>query len=341
MDLASARVAVLMGGTSAERAVSLDSGRSVVAALRAHGDGAGPAGVTPVDWCADGAFDFEGRRLGFAAALERLAGFDATFLALHGGAGEDGTLQGALELAGVAYTGSGVAASALAMDKARSKLVAAAAGAPGAPSAVVTRAGHGSDSLAALEPLAARGAFLKPARGGSSLGVARVAAGGDALAAALAAALETADAVLVEALVDGLEVTCAVLDTGGEARALPVVEIVPARGAFFDYRQKYDADGAFERCPAELLGAGGQELVRRRALAVHRAFGCRGLTRTDFIVRRPEADADCDPVFLELNTLPGFTARSLAPQAAAAAGLSYRALCVALLEDALARRSHG
>ncbi|QDU67537.1 D-alanine--D-alanine ligase [Engelhardtia mirabilis] len=339
VDLAQATVAVLMGGTSGEREVSLDSGRCIVQAL-GELDGRGPAEVTPVLWTADGNFDFAGEKLDVAQALARMARFDAVHLALHGGMGEDGTLQGALDLVGVAYTGSGVAASALAMDKPRSKIVAEAAGAPGAPGLVVTRrdlTGGPRAVLDRLTALVAGGAFLKPSDGGSSVAMERHLPGGDLLSA-LERCLEQAPAVLVEAAVQGLEVTCAVLERGAGPQALPVVEIRPAAGRFFDYSQKYATDGADERCPPELLDDAAQSEIQRRAVAVHRAFGCRGLTRVDFMVREPERGRDCGPVFLELNTLPGFTPRSLAPLAAAAAGLSYRDLCLELLADALDRR---
>lgn len=332
-----------MGGGSSEREVSLESGRCATEALRAD-DGRGPAEVVPVEWGADGCFDFGDGREPLPAALTRLGEFDAVFLALHGGAGEDGTLQGALDLAGVRYTGSGVGASAIAMDKPRAKALAQSVGAQVAADAVLRRADFERAPGAALDriaPLAARGAFLKPRAGGSSVAVI-AAAPGDDLGAALAAVFENADEVLVESAVSGLEVTCAVLDRGRGPKALPVLEILPRDGRFFDFEQKYaTSGGALERCPAELIDAEAQALIARQSLAIHEGLGCRGLTRCDYVVEAPRDGADCRPRFLELNTLPGLTPRSLAPQAAQVAGIDYRSLCLALVEDALRRSTDG
>ncbi|MEO0650458.1 MAG: D-alanine--D-alanine ligase, partial [Planctomycetota bacterium] len=181
-----------------------------------------------------------------------------------------------------------------------------------------------------LAPLGRGGWMVKPDQGGSSVGAARVEPLGD-LERALDGAFEHAVAVRIEAVVDGVELTCAVLGEGGAARALMPVEIVPDDGRFFDFEQKYASDGATERCPPRLVSADVIERIQADSLRVHRGFGCRGLTRSDFIVR-----PDQTPVFLELNTLPGMTPRSLAPQAAGFHGSSHRDLCLLLLDAALA-----
>jgi D-alanine-D-alanine ligase len=340
-DLARARVAVLSGGISDERSVALESARGILAALRDGGaDGRGPARVEEVRWLADGRLEWAGEPVSWSRALAHLAEFDVVFLGVHGGPGEDGTLQGALALAGVRCTGSGVAASALAMDKVLAKHVAQGLGLAVAPGRAVERQEWAADPAGVIEsllPLARRGAMVKPRCGGSSVGAVRTAPGED-LTSALDQGLGHAEQVLVEGLVEGVEATCAVLGSGARARALPPVEIRPAAGRYFDFQQKYAADGARELCPPQGLSAEAVARIERDALAMHRTLGCAGLTRVDFLV---EDEGAGRPVFLELNTLPGFTERSLAPLAARVVGLSYRDLCLALVEDALARPPGG
>ncbi len=337
--LARARVGVLYGGASSERDVSLVTGRSILEALSTPADAAdrrGPRAVLAVEALAEGGWAIEGRRLGTPAALERLAQLDLVFLGLHGGAGEDGTLQGFLATAGVPFTGSGVAASAFALDKPVARALASGAGLRVAPGVVVDADAWARERGALLERLrAVRGAgwIVKPRRGGSSVATARARDEAE-LSAALAAAHALEREALVEAFLEGVELTGGVLErAGGELVALTPVEIRPHPGRFFDYQQKYDARGASEHCPPEGVTPAACERVRALALGAHRALGCAGYSRSDFLLPAGEEE----PVFLELNTLPGFTPRSLLPLAAARDGLDFRSLCLAIAASALER----
>ena len=295
------RVAVLMGGPSAEREISLISGNAVLAALREKGVDAHP-------------FDPKEREL-----LDlRREGFDRCFIALHGRFGEDGTVQGALEVMGISYTGSGVMASALAMDKWRTKLVWEAAGIPTPRYEIATPATDWAKVVARLGlPL-----IVKPGREGSTLGLTKVARAED-LPAAFALAAKYDPLVVVEEFVAGQELTAAVLgDT-----ALPLVRIEAPQGNY-DYRNKYFTDDTKYYCPAGLDAAKEAE-IRAAALAGFRVLGCRGWGRSDLILR-----PDGTYTFLEMNTSPGMTGHSLVAMAANEAGLSYADLCVKILEGA-------
>jgi len=332
-SLAAATVAVLSGGTSDEREVSLATGRGVLAALAEPGP---PARVLGVEIDADGAWCLDGRRCTPAAALERLAHVDVFFLGLHGAPDEDGTLQGLLESCGRAYTGSGVRASALCMDKQALRLLAAEAGARVAPAVWASRRSWARSAAAVTDRALSLGPrwVVKPRSGGSSVET-RVVAEERELEGAIERALAVDEHVLVEAFVAGVEVSCGVLGNADEApRALPPIEIRPAEGRFFDYQQKYAADGATELCPAPSLDAAADRRVRELAALAHEVAGCDGYSRVDFIV-----PGTGDPVLLEVNTLPGLTERSLLPQEAAAEGTSYRDLCLYILERAVRRRS--
>jgi D-alanine-D-alanine ligase len=269
-----------------------------------------------------------------AAEADRLGAMDMVFLALHGGIGEDGTLQGFLDTCGIPYVGSGVAASALAMDKGLSRRIATSLGLRVAP-AVEGFVGR-ADARAGLLNAAARLAlplFVKPNGSGSSVGVSRVAKAAELGEAVARAAAECAQ-VLIESAVAGREVSCPVLgDAHRDARALPVVEVVPKRQAFFDYRAKYTEGETEEICPARLEAAA-TKWLQAAAVRLHDALGCRSLSRSDFIV---PADGG-EPVFLEINTLPGMTPLSLLPLAARTEGMSYERLCAHLVEHALARQ---
>ena len=285
------KVAVLLGGTSAEREVSLMSGGGVLAALQARGVDAQ-------------AFDPAERTFG------ELSAFDRVFVALHGRGGEDGTIQGVLELMGVPYTGSGVMASALGMDKWRTKLLWRAAGLP-IPEFVLL--GDDSD-FAAVERELGLPLFVKPACEGSSIGVVKVRAPGE-LAAAYREAAKYDRLVLAEKAVLGGEYTCAIVgDT-----ALPVVKIEPAT-EFYDYEAKYLRDDTQYRCPCDFTPEREAEL-RAMALEGFRVLGCRGWARIDFLM-----DEDGRAYLLEANTSPGMTSHSLVPMAARAAGMSYEDL---------------
>jgi len=295
------KVAVLMGGPSAEREISLISGKAVLAALRSKGVDAH-------------AFDpaereiFELRREGFARV----------FIALHGRFGEDGTVQGALEVLRIPYTGSGVMASALAMDKWRTKLVWTAAGIP-TPKYVMARRDTDWDKVVAKLGLPL---IVKPAREGSTIGLTKLRAAKDAPEAyALAAKFD--ELVVVEEFIAGQELTASVLgDT-----ALPLVRIEAPDGNY-DYQNKYFTDDVKYHCPAGIR-AEVEDEIRAVTLKSFRVLGCRGWGRAD-VMLRPDGSYS----FLEMNTSPGMTGHSLVPMAAKAAGLAYPDLCVKILEAA-------
>jgi len=297
------KVAVMFGGTSAEREVSLNSGAAVLAALQSRAVDAH-------------AFDPANRPL---AALQS-EGFDRVFIALHGRGGEDGTLQGALTLMNLPFTGSGVLASALAMDKWRSKLVWQALGLPIPDFAILTADSDFDAVIAKLGlPL-----FVKPAREGSSIGIVKVKTAAD-LPAAYAEAAKHDSLVIAERAMNGGEFTVAILGTGEQARALPSIRIVPAT-EFYDYEAKYFRDDTRYLCPSG-LDAAAEARMRDLALQGYRALGCRGWARVDFLL-----DDAGQPYLLEANTAPGMTSHSLAPMAARVDGLEFADLCVRILE---------
>jgi D-alanine-D-alanine ligase len=296
-------VAVLMGGTSAEREVSLDSGRNVLAALRARGIRA-----DAVD--------------GIPNLLRELQAkhFDRVFNILHGnkGGGEDGTLQGLLEALGVPYTGSAVLGSALAMDKIRSKQVWLALG---LPTPRYVRLPRGGDVHAAVRELGLP-VIVKPSGEGSSVGVSRVFGEGD-LDAAVELAARYPGELLVEQLIEGDEYTIGVLD----GRALATVRIVP-KGAWYDYNAKYLADDTQYICPG--LDEAGEAEARDQAERAFAALDLRGWARVDFM--RDKAGRNW---LLEANTAPGMTSHSLMPKSAAAFGLSFEDVCWRILETSM------
>jgi D-alanine-D-alanine ligase len=305
------KVAVLMGGTSAEREISLMSGSGVLAALRSQGVDAH-------------AFDPAEREL---SDLKRDS-FQRCFIALHGRHGEDGTVQGALELLGIPYTGSGVMASAVAMDKVMTKRVWLHEGLP-TPRYVVLGAGeHDPTHTRTVPDTLGLPLIVKPPHEGSSIGVTKVAGYSQMQGAVELAARHDAE-VLCEEFIEGEEVTCPVIGSGADARALPVVKIVAPEGAY-DYQNKYFTDEVKYLVPSGLPAAEEAE-IQRLVLAAFRALGCRGWGRADLMIRA----SDRQPFLLEMNTSPGMTSHSLVPKSAAAAGIPYEALCVQLL--ALAR----
>lgn len=346
--LARRPIVVLHGGTSTEREVSLTSGHALLAALAAPGNG--PTAhlrppLIPVEIDADGRWRVDGAAHSPEAAVAALPRDALYLLALHGGAGEDGRIAAFLEVAGRVHTGTGHATGALCMHKGRTRLAAAEAGVRVAPGFCVGR----STLLRARDEVVERAAalpgevrFVKHATGGSSVLVFRCTSPGEVAEALDAIAAAEGDAV-VEAAVVGLEVSAGLLGDGEGAHALPVVEILPKGSVgFFDYAEKYSADGALERCPAEALGAANERRVQDAARATWGAVGGEGYARIDFIVPGPrpgECHAEAEPVLLEVNTLPGFTPRSLLPREAAAVGLDYRALCFEILARALGRVS--
>lgn len=295
------KVAVLMGGSTAEREVSLKSGSMVLAALRARGIEAHP-------------FDPKTQKL--ADLIE--GRFDRAFIVLHGRFGEDGTLQGALEWLGLHYTGSGVLGSALAMDKLRAKRLWMAEGLSTPPFEVIDAA---SDFRKVAERLGVP-LMVKPVNEGSSIGMSKVRAAG-ALEEAYALAVNYDRLVMVERFIEGTELTAGIL---GED-VLPLIRLETPR-EFYDYQAKYVADDTRYLIPCGLPPAREREL-QALCLKAFRSLGCSGWGRVDLML-----DGAGEPWLLEVNTAPGMTDHSLVPMAARAAGMSYEDLCVKILEGA-------
>ena len=291
------KVAVLLGGRSGEREVSLKSGAAVLAAMQRSGVDA--HGFDPAE-----------------QPLQALAQFDRVFIALHGRSGEDGTVQGALELMGIPYTGSGVMASALGMDKWRTKLLWRAVGVA-TPDFELVQA---DSDFAAIEARLGLPLFVKPANEGSSIGISKVTTSGG-LRPAYALAAEADPLVIAERYMGGGEYTVGILgDT-----ALPAIRIVPAN-EFYDYEAKYLRDDTQYLCPCG-LPAEQEAQIRAEALQAFRAVGGRGWGRVDFLM-----DEAGRHYFLEVNTSPGMTDHSLVPMAAKAAGIGFDELVLKILE---------
>jgi D-alanine-D-alanine ligase len=336
--LRAAQVVVLSGGRSSEREVSLRSGTAVAAALRDAVDGRGPAKVREVELALDGAWIAGEERFDPSDALARLPADAPCFLALHGGDGEDGTLQGFLRMLGRKHTGEGVWTSALCMNKSATKDVLRRAGVRCAAGLEVSRGAWTSaraECLARVRELSDAGWCVKPNSGGSSVATS-LEDQLDGVAAAIERVLATGDRALVEARVRGIETSCGVLGDGdGEVAALMPIEITPKEGRFFDYEEKYSAQGASEHCPPTSLPPAACDAIRAAAERAFRAVGGRSYARIDFLTPRSSTGEFAEPVALEINTLPGMTERSLLPQEAAHAGLSFRELCLLLLALAL------
>ena len=300
------KIAVLFGGTSAERDVSLQSGAAVLAGLREAGVDAHPVDTRDVP-----------------VTTLKAQGFDKVFIALHGRGGEDGTLQGMLEHLGLPYTGSGVMASAITMDKLRTKLLWQGAGLPVAPWVALTRQEmrNGLDE-ATQARIAALGLplIVKPSREGSSVGMSKVDAS-DELLAALHLAFEHDDEVLIEKWLSGPEFTVAIL---GE-EILPSIRIQPA-GVFYDYEAKYLSDETQYFCPSG-LEAEREAALQQLVMQAWRSLGCEGWGRVDVML-----DSDGAFYLLEVNTAPGMTSHSLVPMAARQAGMSFSQLVARILE---------
>ena len=308
------KVAVLMGGNSAEREISLMSGTGVLAALQSQGVDAH-------------AFDPAERDL---SELKR-EGFARCFIALHGRHGEDGTVQGALELLGIPYTGSGVMASAIAIDKVMTKRLWVADGLPTPRSVVLGPQERTRERLQHIPDELGLPLIVKAPHEGSSIGVTKVRGYSDMQGAVDEAARHDRQ-VLVEEFIEGDEVTCSVIGLSGEgvsARALPVIKIVAPEGAY-DYQNKYFTDDVKYLVPSGLPAAE-EAAIQALVLQAFHSLGCRGWARADLMIRA----TDRRPFLLEINTSPGMTSHSLVPKSAAAAGIGYEQLCVQLL--ALAR----
>jgi len=300
------KVGVLFGGRSAEREVSLMSGNGVLQALTSKGIDAH-------------AFDPAERSLGELEA-ER---FDRVFIALHGRYGEDGSLQGALELLGIPYTGSGVMASSVGMDKITTKIVWLAAGVPTPTYAVIDENTDLDKVVADLGlPL-----IVKPPLEGSTIGITKVTRAED-FKAAVDLAHRYDKLVLAEQFIEGREFSVPLLGTGAQARALPIVEIVAPEGNY-DYQNKYFTDDTQYHCPAP-LDAATTAAIQADVEKAYRALGCEGWSRIDVLLR----ESDGRHFLLEVNTSPGMTGHSLVPMAARAEGTSYEDLCVQILQSA-------
>ncbi|WP_296488915.1 D-alanine--D-alanine ligase [Rhodoferax sp.] len=300
------KVAVLMGGASAEREVSLMSGQGVLQALLSQGVDAH-------------AFDPAQRDL---SELKR-EGFARCFIALHGRFGEDGTVQGALELLGIPYTGSGVMASSIGIDKVMTKRIWRSEGLPTPEWQQVASAAATAQAFAVLgSPM-----IVKPDREGSTIGLSKVTQP-EQCAGAYALATQHDAMVLCEQFVNGDEVTIPILGSGADAHALPVIRIVAPDGNY-DYQAKYFTDTTQYLVPAD-LPAGEEARIQELALRAYQVLGCRGWARVDVMIDA----ATRAPYLLEINTSPGMTPHSLVPMAAKAAGVSYPALCLEVLHHA-------
>lgn len=293
------KVAVLLGGRSAEREISLKSGNAVLDALRRRGVDAHP---------------FDPSEQHMEALLQQ--GFNRAHIALHGRYGEDGTVQGALELMGLPYTGSGVMASALAMDKWRTKLLWQAAGIS-TPRHILLNAQSDFDAVVKALGLPL---IVKPSREGSTIGLSKVMAAMD-LPAAYESAAKHDTMVLAEQFIEGVELTAAIL---GET-PLPLVRIQTASG-LYDYQAKYLSDDTQYFCPSG-LSAAEEQAIQMQALQAHQTLGCEGWGRVDVIL-----DKSGKPYLLETNTSPGMTDHSLVPMAAKAVGISFDDLVLRILE---------
>ena len=304
------KVAVLMGGYSSEREVSLMSGQGVLQALTSRGVDAH-------------AFDPAERDI----SQLKTDGFDRCFIALHGRFGEDGTVQGALELLGIPYTGSGVLASSMAIDKVMTKRVLLSEGLPTPRYVLLRRGSYNSADVHAVADTLGLPLIVKPAREGSSIGLTKVTARTDMVLAVEKAAQLDAD-ILCEQFISGDEVTCPVLGTGSDAHALPVICIVAPDGNY-DYQNKYFTDTTKYLVPCG-LPQGEEAAIQALVLKAYRTLHCRGWARADVMIDKLTRQ----PFLLEVNTSPGMTGHSLVPMSARAAGLSYEDLCLEVLKTA-------
>lgn len=338
------RIAVLMGGASGEHDVSMNSGQGVLAALLEKGWSAAPVVIgrdgrwllPPEGYeISEEPSDVSRAPVRAAEGLAWLSGHvDLVFPALHGANGEDGTLQGMLQLAGIDFVGSDCCASALAMNKARTKDVYLAAGLATPDSVWFDSNDWRCDRQSLIKQIGALGipCVIKTCRSGSSVGVS-VVREGQSVAATVDELMPMSGDILVERFVKGREFTSGVIndpDAAGAACALPIVEIRPLSSAWFDYEAKYREGGSEELCPAPIPDSLATRM-QAVGLAAHHRLGCRHMSRTDLIY-----DEDADLVFaIETNTIPGFTKMSLLPKAAAAAGFTYAELVDKLVRAAL------
>jgi D-alanine-D-alanine ligase len=300
------KVGVLLGGRSAEREISIMSGTGVLNALKSSGVNAY-------------AFDPAERSLAELAAEK----FDAVFIALHGRYGEDGSLQGALEQLGIPYTGSGVMASSVAMDKIFTKKIWMSHQLQTPKFAII----NAKTELRRVPDALGLPLIIKPPHEGSTIGITKV-NGYSEMQDAFALAAQFDDEVLAEEFIQGRELTVAVLGAGDQAYALPIVEIVAPQGNY-DYQNKYFTDDTQYLCPAPLDAALTQK-IQAMSVEAFRALNCEGWARVDVLLRA----ADNEPFLIEINTSPGMTSHSLVPMAARQAGMSYEGICMEILAGA-------
>lgn len=325
-------VVVLMGGISSEHDVSISSGEMILEGLDKE-----KYKISYVEITRDGEWLFSdavGEYLEISRAIPKLRDLhaDCVFIALHGPYGEDGRVQGMLDMLGIPYTGSGCSASGLAIDKIRAKLVAKQVGITVADEVVFNQHDWKDNHEALTTQVADFIGFpcvVKNPRQGSSLGIA-MPQSAEEFGDAVTQVLGFGYTLMVERMIHGREVTCGVLDVGdsGAVEALPVTEIRPVKGEFFDYTAKYTADACEEITPADLPDAM-RERVQEVAKRAHIALGCRGFSRSDMIISGDEV------FWLETNTIPGFTKTSLLPQGAAAAGIPFTELLTRIIDAAM------
>ena len=300
------KVGVLLGGRSAEREISIMSGTGVLNALKKSGVNAH-------------AFDPAERSLAELAAEK----FDAVFIALHGRYGEDGSLQGALEQLGIPYTGSGVMASSVAMDKIFTKKIWMSHQLQTPKFAIL----NAKTELRRVPDALGLPLIIKPPHEGSTIGITKVNGYSD-MQEAFSLAAQFDDEVLAEEFIQGRELTVAVLGAGDQAYALPIVEIVAPQGNY-DYQNKYFTDDTQYLCPAPLDAALTQK-IQAMSVEAFRALNCEGWARVDVLLRT----SDNEPYLIEINTSPGMTSHSLVPMAARQAGMSYEEICMEILTGA-------
>lgn len=332
-------VVVLMGGPSAEHEISLKTGQMVLKALDKSRYNLKPVAITkegkwllpPANKFIEESVKNAGSRdsqalvaIESGRALDQIKAqksVDVVLIAMHGPYGEDGTIQGLLELAGIPYTCSGVLASALAMDKVMTKKILRTEKIL-MPRHIILEKNHNKSDLKKIKlPV-----VMKPIDQGSSVGTFVVKTKKE-IEKAVKEAFKFGPKLMIEEFIDGREITAAVLGNA-KPRALPLIEIKPLVSPFFDYRAKYEVGGSQEICPAPLSKKLTKE-IQKIAVEIHQALGCRGVTRSDFILRGSK------PYFLEINTIPGMTETSLVPQAAAKAGIPFPKLLDKLIELAL------
>lgn len=307
-------VAVIYGGKSKEREVSLKSGKGIAAALKNKG-----CNVTEIDYISK---DF----------ISLLNGIDVVYIALHGKYGEDGRIQGLLDMLEIPYVGSGVLASALAMNKAKSKRIFEYYGIRVAKDLVVRQGDDFGLLTSKINTQFAYPLVVKPNQEGSTIGLSIVANQME-LEQAIKNALSFDNEIIVEEYIDGTEVTVAIFETDEKIEALPIIEIIPNKNKYYDYESKYSIGGSDHIIPAR-IDSNIEKIVKQWAIDAHKLLGCETFSRVDFII----PSDGTEPVILEVNTLPGMTETSLYPDAARAVGISYEDIVYKFVQEALKKK---